>query len=62
MTDVKVSHGFDTAEGSPELSGCPDASTDSGSDVLMLCCRADADVHLSLLCEMKVFLCVLTMT
>lgn len=62
MTDASVSHGFDKAEDSPELSGWLDALTDSGSDVLMFCCPADADVHLSAFCEIKVFLCVLTMT
>lgn len=64
MTDASVSRGFDKDEDSPELSGWLDVLTDSGSDVLTFCCPADDDddVHLSVLCEIKVFLCVLTVT
>lgn len=61
MTDASVSRGFDKAEDSPELSGWLDVLTDSGSDALMFCCPADVDVHLSVFCEIRVFLCVLTM-
>lgn len=65
MTDASVSRGFDKDEDSPELSGWLDVLTDSRSDVLTFCCPADDDdddVHLFVLCEIKVFLCVLTVT